>query len=139
MQIPTLDMPLHTLIELTPMPDGTMKEERFPVDIDMAVPGHIATAASSAAPAHPPAAHCTHEQQQQQVAVAPAAMDAVPACSGDSADSGPEAVAGAQQEVLGPKHRRGASVSSADSPMEPASMTAAGAAVVMATAEVHAS
>jgi hypothetical protein len=24
-------MPLHTLIELTPMPDGTMQEERFKV------------------------------------------------------------------------------------------------------------
>ncbi|GIL67685.1 hypothetical protein Vafri_21012 [Volvox africanus] len=32
--IPRLSMPLHTLIELTPMPDGTMSEQRFPVDID---------------------------------------------------------------------------------------------------------
>jgi hypothetical protein len=29
--IPSIEMPLHTLIELTPMPDGTMKEERFAV------------------------------------------------------------------------------------------------------------
>ncbi|PNH04155.1 6-phosphofructo-2-kinase/fructose-2,6-bisphosphatase, partial [Tetrabaena socialis] len=34
--IPRLDMPLHTLIELTPMPDGTMSEARFPVDINNA-------------------------------------------------------------------------------------------------------
>jgi hypothetical protein len=32
-EIPRLSMPLHTLIELTPMPDGTMTEQRFPVDI----------------------------------------------------------------------------------------------------------
>ncbi|GIL90017.1 hypothetical protein Vretifemale_17742 [Volvox reticuliferus] len=32
--IPQLSMPLHTLIELTPMPDGTMSEQRFPVDVD---------------------------------------------------------------------------------------------------------
>ncbi|GLI68462.1 hypothetical protein VaNZ11_012887 [Volvox africanus] len=32
--IPRLSMPLHTLIELTPMPDGTMSVQRFPVDID---------------------------------------------------------------------------------------------------------
>eukprot|EP00803_Ostreobium_quekettii_P000050 evm.model.scf_2262.2 EVM.evm.TU.scf_2262.2 scf_2262:22211-24712(-) len=31
--IPTIPIPLHTLIELTPMPDGTMKEQRFTVDV----------------------------------------------------------------------------------------------------------
>jgi len=31
--IPTLSIPLHTLIELTPKPDGTMYEERFFIDI----------------------------------------------------------------------------------------------------------
>ncbi|PNW72565.1 hypothetical protein CHLRE_16g691888v5 [Chlamydomonas reinhardtii] len=36
--IPRLAMPLHTLIELTPMPDGTMGEQRFPVDIDAVPP-----------------------------------------------------------------------------------------------------
>ncbi|EFJ46141.1 hypothetical protein VOLCADRAFT_105711 [Volvox carteri f. nagariensis] len=35
--IPRLSMPLHTLIELTPMPDGTMSEQRFPLDIDIGV------------------------------------------------------------------------------------------------------
>ena len=30
-QIPDIEVPLHTLIELTPMPDGTMKEQRFKV------------------------------------------------------------------------------------------------------------
>ncbi|MEW5318299.1 MAG: hypothetical protein WDW38_009532 [Sanguina aurantia] len=33
-KIPTLDIPLHTLIELTPLPDGSMCEARFPIDID---------------------------------------------------------------------------------------------------------
>lgn len=32
--IPRLEVPLHTLIELTPKPDGTMHEERFYVDVD---------------------------------------------------------------------------------------------------------
>lgn len=30
--IPTLEIPLHTIIELTPKPDGTMLEERIPLD-----------------------------------------------------------------------------------------------------------
>ena len=37
-QIPQLEMPLHVLIELTPMPDGTMHEARFPVSIGEKVP-----------------------------------------------------------------------------------------------------
>ncbi len=35
--IPRIDIPLHTLIELTPRPDGTMAEERFFVDVDAAM------------------------------------------------------------------------------------------------------
>ncbi|KAL6745907.1 6-phosphofructo-2-kinase-domain-containing protein [Haematococcus lacustris] len=35
--IPSLEIPLHTLIELTPMPDGTMAEQRFRVDIHRGV------------------------------------------------------------------------------------------------------
>ena len=31
--IPRLEIPLHTLIELTPRPDGTMAEERIPLDV----------------------------------------------------------------------------------------------------------
>ena len=31
--IPRLEIPLHTLIELTPKPDGTMAEERLPLDV----------------------------------------------------------------------------------------------------------
>lgn len=31
--IPRLEIPLHTLIELTPKPDGTMAEERIPLDV----------------------------------------------------------------------------------------------------------
>ena len=31
--IPRLEIPLHTLIELTPKPDGTMAEERIPLDL----------------------------------------------------------------------------------------------------------
>lgn len=57
-QIPTLHMPLHTLIELTPMPDGTMKEERFPIDIpttqhahaDVQHSVHAATPAATSSP-----------------------------------------------------------------------------------------
>ncbi len=50
--IPCLDIPLHTLIELNPMPDGTMSERRFPVDIDSApalplLPGERAAAAAT--------------------------------------------------------------------------------------------
>jgi len=37
-KIPELDLPLHTLIELTPKPDGTMYEERFPVDVHAPAP-----------------------------------------------------------------------------------------------------
>mmetsp|Transcript_22383 Transcript_22383/g.48915 ORF Transcript_22383/g.48915 Transcript_22383/m.48915 type:complete len:250 (+) Transcript_22383:304-1053(+) len=37
-KIPSLPIPLHTLIELTPMPDGTMSEVRIPVDINAPVP-----------------------------------------------------------------------------------------------------
>jgi len=33
-QVPSLEIPLHTLIELTPMPDGTMHEARLSVDVD---------------------------------------------------------------------------------------------------------
>lgn len=33
-EIPTLNVPLHTLIELTPKPDGTMYEERFFIDVN---------------------------------------------------------------------------------------------------------
>lgn len=32
-RIPQIEIPLHTLIELTPLPDGTMTMECFPVDI----------------------------------------------------------------------------------------------------------
>lgn len=50
-EIPRLDIPLHTLIELNPMPDGTMSERRFPVDIDSApalplLPGERTAAAA---------------------------------------------------------------------------------------------
>lgn len=33
-ELPELEMPLHTLIELTPMPDGTMIEKRYKINID---------------------------------------------------------------------------------------------------------
>lgn len=39
--IPRLEIPLHTLIELTPKPDGTMAEERIPLDLTSAA-GHAA-------------------------------------------------------------------------------------------------
>ena len=32
-EIPRLEIPLHTLIELTPTPDGRMAEERIPFSI----------------------------------------------------------------------------------------------------------
>lgn len=32
-KIPSLEIPLHTLIELTPLPDGSMHEQRFKCDI----------------------------------------------------------------------------------------------------------
>ncbi|KAL3144542.1 hypothetical protein ABBQ32_004273 [Trebouxia sp. C0010 RCD-2024] len=41
--IPRLEIPLHTLIELTPKPDGTMAEERIPLDVK----AHKAEALSS--------------------------------------------------------------------------------------------
>lgn len=53
-KIPSLDMPLHTLIELTPQSDGTMSEEFFPVDINTdivtteQVPGPLTPACSEA-------------------------------------------------------------------------------------------
>lgn len=33
-QMPELQMPLHTLIELEPRPDGTMVERRYKIDIE---------------------------------------------------------------------------------------------------------
>ena len=34
LQMPELQMPLHTLIELEPRPDGTMVERRYKINID---------------------------------------------------------------------------------------------------------
>ncbi|KDD72310.1 6-phosphofructo-2-kinase, partial [Helicosporidium sp. ATCC 50920] len=36
-EVPTLEIPLHTIIELTPQPDGTMAEAQFQVDVDLAM------------------------------------------------------------------------------------------------------
>lgn len=36
-EVPSLEIPLHTLIELTPKADGTMAETRFHVDVDRAL------------------------------------------------------------------------------------------------------
>lgn len=36
-EVPHIDIPLHTLIELTPKADGTMAETRFRVDVDKAL------------------------------------------------------------------------------------------------------
>ncbi|RMZ52666.1 hypothetical protein APUTEX25_000785, partial [Auxenochlorella protothecoides] len=35
-EVPSLNIPLHTIMELTPQPDGTMAETRFEVDVDLA-------------------------------------------------------------------------------------------------------
>jgi len=40
--IPRLEIPLHTLIELTPKPDGTMAEERIPLDVKGTNPEDLA-------------------------------------------------------------------------------------------------
>lgn len=48
--IPGLHMPLHTLIELTPMPDGTMNEQRFEVDINNVPPEAAAGGGGGAGP-----------------------------------------------------------------------------------------
>lgn len=40
--IPRLEIPLHTLIELTPKPDGTMAEERIPLDVKGSNPEDLA-------------------------------------------------------------------------------------------------
>jgi 6-phosphofructo-2-kinase / fructose-2,6-biphosphatase 3 len=48
-KIPTLSIPLHTLIELTPKPDGSMYEERFVVDIHSQRPSAKHSRKSSAA------------------------------------------------------------------------------------------
>lgn len=42
--IPRIDIPLHTLIELTPLPDGTMKEERIVAPVATSHPHHCAAA-----------------------------------------------------------------------------------------------
>ncbi|CAG9464718.1 unnamed protein product [Pedinophyceae sp. YPF-701] len=42
-EIPSIPVPLHTLIELTPKPDGTMHEERFPIDVTSATPEPVHT------------------------------------------------------------------------------------------------
>lgn len=36
--IPKMEIPLHTLIELTPLPDGTMREERLSPDVNVCHP-----------------------------------------------------------------------------------------------------
>ena len=35
--VPSIDIPLHTVMELTPKADGTMAETRFIVDVDKAI------------------------------------------------------------------------------------------------------
>lgn len=40
--IPRLEIPLHTLIEMTPKPDGTMAEERIPLDVKGSTPEDLA-------------------------------------------------------------------------------------------------
>ena len=37
-EIPNMSIPLHTLIELTPYPDGKMHERRFPLDVAALLP-----------------------------------------------------------------------------------------------------
>ena len=36
-KVPVIDIPLHTLMELTPKADGTMAETRFHIDVDKAL------------------------------------------------------------------------------------------------------
>jgi hypothetical protein len=52
-QIPRIEIPLHTLIELTPLPDGTMTMNCFPVDIHANLDNQLAALSK----------HVTHSAQ----------------------------------------------------------------------------
>lgn len=47
--IPTISIPLHTLIELTPKPDGTMSVEYIPVNVDKRPAGKVSAQPAAAA------------------------------------------------------------------------------------------
>ncbi|KAL4428238.1 hypothetical protein ABPG75_002327 [Micractinium tetrahymenae] len=47
-KVPSIDIPLHTVMELTPRADGTMAETRFIVDVDKAIADAAALAAAAA-------------------------------------------------------------------------------------------
>ncbi|KAL4433083.1 hypothetical protein ABPG77_006510 [Micractinium sp. CCAP 211/92] len=47
-KVPSIDIPLHTVMELTPRADGTMAETRFIVDVDKAIADMAAMAATAA-------------------------------------------------------------------------------------------
>lgn len=53
-EVPSLNIPLHTIMELTPQPDGTMHETRFAVDVDRAAREGWGSAGQRAAPAIKP-------------------------------------------------------------------------------------
>ena len=53
--IPRLEIPLHTLIELVPKPDGKMAETRISVDVDTDLPPPWAIRESIDSPSSPPA------------------------------------------------------------------------------------
>ncbi len=67
-KVPSIDIPLHTVMELTPRADGTMAETRFIVDVDKAIADMAAMAAAAGdcltpgCCARPPAAPCPWSQ-----------------------------------------------------------------------------
>eukprot|EP00882_Tetradesmus_deserticola_P021143 GHRQ01022884.1.p2 GENE.GHRQ01022884.1~~GHRQ01022884.1.p2 ORF type:complete len:114 (-),score=50.80 GHRQ01022884.1:381-722(-) len=81
--IPSIHIPLHTVIELTPLPDGTMGVEYIPVPIQLGDNYSNSTAASPAAAteAQQPSAQLQQQCQQQAdlAAAAAAGAGAVPA------------------------------------------------------------
>eukprot|EP00882_Tetradesmus_deserticola_P002329 GHRQ01002486.1.p1 GENE.GHRQ01002486.1~~GHRQ01002486.1.p1 ORF type:complete len:344 (+),score=169.70 GHRQ01002486.1:216-1247(+) len=91
--IPSIHIPLHTVIELTPLPDGTMGVEYIPVPIQLGDNYSNSTAASPAAAteAQQPSAQLQQQCQQQAdlAAAAAAGAGAVPAAV--AAPAGPAA------------------------------------------------
>lgn len=59
-KVPSIDIPLHTVMELTPRADGTMAETRFIVDVDKAI-ADAAALAAAAGESQPAPARC-HRQ-----------------------------------------------------------------------------
>ncbi|KAF6255112.1 6-phosphofructo-2-kinase-domain-containing protein [Scenedesmus sp. NREL 46B-D3] len=91
--IPSIHIPLHTVIELTPRADGTMGVEYIPVPIQLGDGGHSAAASAGREAQQQPSALLQQQCQQQAdlaaAAGAAAGGGAVPAAVAVASPAGP--------------------------------------------------